>query len=308
MEAIKFGFWPQSWKLNAGRIKIQPLTNFDELVGKMDRCGQVSGSWFYPPLTRAHDPKLAPEASPQIPATVYSLTATHELETTEKEFGEFVIALVGLLTGLRLIPEKWKHFYRTAIKPNAFSDLICHPEEIERVIGQADVFWHTSNSEVKRLIFGAIHWRSFCESYQHEFERFGGQYTVLDTCYRIYRQTHPRAPRKDDRHAERPGALAKAYGLKVPPWAIIQPTNSLSRKTECSVSELRNAFFHEGLYGKEPIGFGYPDEAKFSGPIDLQLGNFNTRLILAIIGVKCGYVRSAVDDRNIRGLDLTGTK
>jgi hypothetical protein len=91
-----------------------------------------------------------------------------------------------MLDGLRLIQDDWSHFYRCAIKLQTMCDVFCNAKEIEAILAVASQFWDAAGAEARRLIFGAIHWCMFAESYVHEFERFGGHYTVLDTCFRLH--------------------------------------------------------------------------------------------------------------------------
>lgn len=249
---------------------------------------------------------------------MFQVSPTHCLslpQTPGARFrGEFLIAALGILEGLRLIPEGWVHFYRAAIKPNTLSEVYCDRRDLEGVLRIADSFWTAAEPKVKRLTFGAIHWRLFSESYDHEFERFSAQYTVLDTCWNIFNLLEPgwvlhylasgHAPkwargianRKYPPHAFRPALLAKRYKMRFPSWA--RPLKGNSSR----LSALRNRLVHEGRYGEEPIGFGYPK--KFKGSIDFQLAAFNTRLILAILGVKCGYVTSSAETHSCFALDI----
>jgi hypothetical protein len=290
-------------------VKILPLSDYDEVIEGIKQSGRVAKNWLYPPLVRADDPQITLDKRPEIYSLPYLIKPTHFLTIPDspdaKKRGEFLISLLGMLEGLRLIPDEWIYFYRTAVERHTLSDIVCQPKEIEKVLETAQEFWD-NNPKVRRLIFGAIHWFLFSQSYTHEFERFGGQYTVLDTCFRIHCEMKARTSKKSGNanglHAERPSFLAREYGIPIPPWAIMN-----GRKKQCELSKLRNEFFHEGCYGEGPdgepiaIGFAYP---KFNVPIDLQLAAFNARLILGIIGIKCRYVRSKVDTRAMHGLDL----
>ena len=144
-------------------------------------------------------------------------------------------------------------------------------------------------------MFGAIHWLLLSQSYEHEFEEFGAQYTVLDSCYRVHTSLHQNI--KYTHHAERPAFLASHYSIPEPPWATVRSDGT------CELSVVRNAFIHEGRYGAEPIGFSHPDSRHNTV---LELRAFNTRLILGLIGVDAAYVRSPVNTRQMHGLGLGG--
>lgn len=298
MAEIKFGYWPWKCELSAGVAKVRPLSDYDFTIQGISESGRIATKWLYPPLTRAYDPKLPPDKQPDIYGSVYSVKATHVLTIPDAadaiKCGEFLIALLGMLEGLRLIPEKWVHFYRTPIERHTLCDLLCDVRDLEQVLEMALHFWGKSNEEIQRLIFGAIHWRLFSESYLHGFERFNGQYIVLDTCFKLHCLGKPLS--NNVSHAARPSFLATEYKIPEPSWAVIGSDNS------CDLSKLRNNFFHAGLYAEQPIGFAaYPT---FAPSIDLQLAAFNTRLILALLGVPCSYVRSDVATRSMHGLDL----
>jgi hypothetical protein len=293
MGGLKFGFWPRKVDLDAGSTLIRVAADYDDALAATLGNSRVVDQWYYPPLT-AED----------IYQGVFWLGNTHTVETSVscdgRRWSEFVVALIGLLDGLRLIPEGWVHFNRIAIKLNSHSDVTCRPVEIETILRIAELFWSGATDAIRRLIFGAVHWRIFSESYKQQFERFSGQYMTLDTCYRIHCEIHGKT-KPEPNHAQRAEFLAAYYFMKTPSWA---KTRVVGGKTECDLSNLRNEFFHEARYAGEPIGFKYP---KFTVPIDLTLGSFNTRLILAILGVKSQYVRSPVETRSMFALDLEPT-
>lgn len=297
MKEIKFGFWQHKFHLGFDDVKIDPVSDHDDIIRGIKESGRVAGKWFYPPFTRAYDSKIAEEKRPLVYEGSFGIKATHTLLIPDhpeaEKRGEFLIALLGMLEGLRLIPEAWNHFYRVAIEPHSLTDLVCDQKEEEKVLASSQQFWRTKDESVRRLIFGAIHWLLFSGSYLHEFERFSGQYIVLDTCFRLHCHLE-KIDRRTIRHGNRPEFLAKQYGMPIPSWATIQ-------NNTCALSRLRNEFFHEGHYGGEPIGFAHP---KFNPSIDLQLNAFNTRLILAMLKIDCSYIKSPVDSRSMHGIGL----
>ena len=72
------------------------------------------------------------------------------------------------------------------------------------------------------------------------------------------------------------------YGLDLPPWGVVSAGRS-------RLSELRNEYFHESLWGGHPIGLGHPQDVP---SIHVELFCLNSRLILAMLGDKNGYTRS----------------
>lgn len=319
LQQIKFGYWPRAMTLRAGSIVVEPLPDYQQTVESLGKEGRVANGWFYPPLRTARHPKTSTE-TPRIYESVYQLTLTHRIVVRKsaraRELAEFLIAALGLIEGLRLLPEGWVHFYRAAVKPHMLSDVDCTRQDLEAVLLRAEAFWREATAEIRRLMLGAVHWRLFAESYEHEFERFSGQYTVFDTCWKLLELLEPgwldrdmnngkipkrlRAWASRRSHAVRPALISRHFRMAVPSWARVRKSRS-KNTPECRLSDLRNEFIHEGLYGRRPIGFGHPKN--FKGSIDFQLAAFNTRLILALLGVNCQYSRSSAETHCAFALD-----
>jgi hypothetical protein len=224
---------------------------------------------------------------------VFQLPSTHVLRLNDEAEGQhklssFIIMVLGLLKGLRLVPADWAHFYRVPTKPHQLTDFYVTEAAVHRVLTLALDSWSASTSEVRRLMFGAFHWHSFGRTYRQAFEIFNAQYTVLDTAWRIHQLKTGAAWTP---HAKRVEALAAAYCIPLPDWAVTTNNSSF-------LSDLRNDLLHEGIWGGEPIGFGHP---KQHGNIYRDLHGFNSRILLAIIGDRSKYVASKVD-RNMHML------
>jgi len=298
MTELKFGHWPKSWSITAGPIHIEPLPDYLRVVELVDGDDRAAGNWFHPPLTPVYVPGVPNEDSPLVYAPRYSLLPTHRLTLPDSDgrtCGELLLAVLGMTEGLRLIPEDWGHFYKTAIRPHTLCDLICSKSDVAHILTNTYDFWTAHpTSEIRQGIFGAIHWLLFSQSYEHQFEEFGAQYIVLDACYHVHGLINCLSGLRV-KHAVRASYLASHYSIPVPTWASMGPNGT------CGLSEIRNAFIHEGRYGDDPIGFGHPTTYP---NIVLELKAFNTRLILGMLGIDCGYVRSPVNSRQMHGLDL----
>ena len=182
---------------------------------------------------------------------------------------------------MKLIPEKWLHFYRVAVDPNKLVGFHCSTHEVIEILNLGcEYYFKNVNKNLNRLLFGAIHWHMFSHSYLHDFERFDCQYKVLDTCYRIVEEAFGI---KSKNHAGRPVALCKLFEMPVPHWAVISNKNSY-------LSNLRNNLLHEAQFANEPIGFGTPDPS-----IVFQLTNLNAKFILSILGIKAKYIEYPAD-------------
>src|SRR5438552_15781832 len=132
---IKFGFWLRKGTLQIGDVIIKELPDYETVVQQVLQSGQVSGKWLYPPLAQAHGSSANPKDLPLVHESAYGIAPTHRIELPTEQDAEdlayFLIALAGLLDGLRLIPKGWSHFYRCAVEPHTLSDLVCDTREIE---------------------------------------------------------------------------------------------------------------------------------------------------------------------------------
>lgn len=251
---------------------------------------RASGGWLYPPLLPVVGARGA--TPPCMPAQVFALPPTHLISLSGSmdgpEAADFIIALIGFLDGVRLTREGWTHFLKVPLELGILGDLSCTSSEITSVLSVATATWLHASPEVRQRLFGAIHWLTFSALYEHDFERFAGSYIALDTLYWIHRQRGSR----NDPHAARPSILAAHFGVPLPPWGVVSGGT-------CELALLRNALVHEGRYAGAPIGFAHPSE-NIAG----ELESFVRRLIIALLGIQCGYVRSSCTTRQVHGLDL----
>jgi hypothetical protein len=269
--------------MDAGAVRVIPRGSSVDANGLLS-SPRVRDGWFYPPLEpeflSANDLGYKHISF----APWFSLPQTHALvltQDTNEELATFLILTLGLLKGLQLVPEGWGHFYRTPIEPGKLVDFSPRRAACERIMARAYEYW-LETPAIRTWILGAIHWHLFGPTYEHPFEQFGVAYSVLDTCWRIHRETSPVARHMP--HAERIVHLCDYYDLTAPPWAKLTGKSS-------SLSTLRNEYFHESLWGGQPIGFAQPVNIP---DIHLELFWFNTRLLLAILGERCSYTCSAI--------------
>jgi hypothetical protein len=294
MSKTRFGFWPRPWHVAAAGLSVEPVADYADVVEAINKHERAFDGWMHPPLGRRFSSALG-LSLPWMPAKAYGLPSTHEmsLDTDDEALADFSIALIGLLDGMRLVREGWNHFYKTPIEPAKLVDFVCSESEMSRAIDMATRRWRALDKECQKWMFGAIHWYCFTAAYEHNFERFGGLYTVLDTLYCI----HERLTSSRVTHAKRAVVLAETHQIPVPDWAQVHTINN---KDVSRLSALRNEFFHEGRYGGEPIGFDFPEEN-----ITLELEAFVTRLILGMLSIKCAYVQTAATTQQTHGLDLS---
>lgn len=298
MTEKRFGWWPRNSTIDAHVASIELLPTFEKAKATVQNHPCAYDGWFYPPLQPVRTSSAETKVPPQIPASIYELPSTHLLVGNEAwmddDYLHFVIALAGLIDGMRLVPEGWQHFYKAPIRPGRLADLVCDHREIAEIIFVATSWWQLHSVEERRAMFAAIHWFCFSGLYHHEFEEFSAKYTVLDTLFWIHRKGNTKGT-----HSKRAGELAKAYGLQTPSWAVA--VKNPNGKYSCRLSEIRNELVHEAKFAGKPIGFAHLPELSLT----LELGHYLTRLIVAMLGVKCSYVRTATDTRCNHGLGLT---
>ena len=292
---VLFGPWPYTRRLSLQVLTLEPLADAGDVISRLASSERASKGWFYPPLVPA--PSDTRPNAPLVPTLAYSLSSTHRmvLETpyAEQDLPDFLIATLSLIEGMRLTREGWSHFYKAPLERHKLTDLVLGGHEIMEVLRIAADFWLLASPDIRTRFFGAVHGFLFATLYDHDFERFGGYYTVLDTLHWI----HARLGRPSSAsHAARVETLATHYSMPIPPWGVMTAG-------KCRLSELRNELVHEGRYAGAPTGFAHPTD--YPG-ITLDLGHFITRLIIAILGVPCHYSITQVNSRQRHGIDLVG--
>lgn len=291
---VLFGPWARYSALGSDGIAIEPLPTARATIAALEVHPRFSQGWLYPPL----EPPIGDSRrdAPLVPAKAYTLPTTHRLTLNppfaSDEAADFFIALTGMLEGVRLTREGWKHFLKAPLELHKVGDLICDKREISEVLKIASESWLTASGEIRLRLFGAVHLLVFSGLYEYDFERFAGAYSVLDTLYWVFcTRGGPKM-----RHATRASGLAEHFGMPVPAWAVLA-------NNSCALSELRNQLVHEARYAGAPTGFAYPADYPM---ISMELDGFVRRMLLTTLGVRCGYVTSAVTMRQMHGLDLVG--
>ena len=295
MSKTRFGFWPRPWHIAAAGLSVEPVADCADVVEFVNKHERAFDGWMHPPLGRRFSSALGLSV-PWMPATAYNLPSTHELslDTDDEALADFSIALIGLLDGMLLVREGWNHFYKTPIEPAKLVDFVCTEDEMSQAVDMATRRWRGLDRDCQKWMLGAIHWYCFTAAYEHQFERFGGLYIVLDTLYRIHVRLGGSAA---DTRAEQAAVLADAHRIPLPDWAQV---HTIDNKDVSRLSTLRNEFFHEGRYGGKPIGFDAPEEN-----ITLEFEAFVTRVILGMLSVHCAYVRTPATTQQRYGLDVS---
>jgi hypothetical protein len=290
MIEIRFGYLQESAVIDWVVGTIRPLDDIASIVEHMQADANSYGGWFYPRLKPIpHDSSEAIKVRPLVPMG-FSLPATHLLlfknHGWTDEGANFVIALFGMLKGRRLQRDGWQHFYKAPID-RKLCDFYATDQEISHALDRASNFWLThTDSDTRKLAFGALHWHLFAQLYQHEFERFNAQYMALDACYKLADKTWPDFPHNYLTHAERPSVLCDQIGVPIPAWANIR---TVGKKKICELAVRRNALIHEAMYGDQAVGFSHP---KIYSAMELELTGLVARILLRLLGIDNEYTRS----------------
>jgi hypothetical protein len=284
MADYDFGWLPESLTIDDPHFRIVQHEGDSGIAYVRNSLRRREG-WFLPPL----EPEMI-SANEVFEKTIhyaswFGLPSTHKLtlhHVDDDELAGFLVGTLGVLKGLQLLLDGWGHYYRTPISPGMLTDIIAKPSACHRIIRSAYEFW-VREPAVGRLLFGAVHWHLFGFSYEHPFERFATAYAVLDTCWLVHSKLRGIKP-GSVLHASRIVEMQTFYDLALPSWATVVEKKS-------RLSELRNQYFHESRWGGKPIGFAHPKDVP---DIHLELGYFNTRLLLAIFGERSDYTRSPI--------------
>lgn len=283
-----FGVLPEEITYTAHNVEIRPLPDAGQRIAMVLESDRVYRNWVYPLIDKKIDQRGGAKREIDIHAEAFSLIETHEIRTrdgaeVDSEMLEFLIVLFGFVKGLRLNPEGWVHFYRTPVRIGELTDFTASRGRAEDALKVGENYWRThGGTSVVRNMFGAIHWYLFCQSYAHPFEVFEAQYRVLDTCWRLFVDTHPGAPVRKPPHAERAKILCDTFAIPQPTWIV-----------NGDLASLRNDLEHEARFAGSPIGFtavpaAYP-------AIHHQLAYLNARLIVALLGMDSDYIRTSVE-------------
>jgi hypothetical protein len=288
---VKLGFLPRSLDIAAGNFSIATIADWKQLRAEMEANGHVADGWLYKP--RKH-------SSPE-PIGRFELPETHEIVSVQygddTALMQFVVIVLGFLFGLRLLPEGWGHLHGVAIESGKCNGFIVPNREIIPCLELAAQFYTTNKQtrNVKRLqaAISLIHWSKGQE--QH-FDTFNYLYMAIDACWAAcselhashIRQMHSKGPVP---HSLRPAIMQQILGLQLP--TIFDPYATVT------AASIRNDLIHEGLVGDMPLGLSIMEPH-----CDIEMREFADKIILALMGVKAGYLATPGGDRQRHMLDL----
>ena len=298
-----FGFYPESLRIEAGPIRVEPLPELEEVAGRVLSGDEVESGWIYAPPQGVRDLMSGQVRERPYSARVFGLPQTHTIEHAGAEGDEhldFLVWALSFLVGMRLTTTERGFLDATPAKPGSLVDFVLRAQDRSKGMELAERFWTNNRHEPRNAqrFAAAIHALFLGQNPQAlQFEEFIYLYTAIDACYRLAAEF--RRPSNKKSHAERIGWMCAEFGLATPDWAKPSASGGIE------VAAIRNDALHEALYVDAPLGFAVHGGGSF-GNLPLEMVALVCRLLVALIGGKNpSYIGSPVDTRQQYRLSLS---
>jgi hypothetical protein len=300
---MEFGFFPENLDLAHGQVTVSTLPDFSSSKNKVQADSNIRDGWIYPGNAETRLLGGGIRSEPYA-YRIFGLPKTHAIEHANAD-GEqhlkFHIWALSFFVGMRLTSEEAGFLDTTPIKKGALVDFVVI-DKLDRTVELAEKIWInniTCPEQIKR-ISAAIHSLFLSHNRQAlRFEQFQYVYMALEACFAMLWQKHKNGDKPN--HAKRLSWMCEKLDISIPTWAAVD--DEQAKKTE--VSGLRNDAFHEALFAGEPFGFAI-DGAGSSQNLVLEMQNLTCRILVGLLGVTdTQYLKSAVNDRQIKGVRLS---
>lgn len=299
MSQYAFGWLGERLEVSDPTFEIRPLNSFDRAVEVVKESARMGPAWFYPPIVTSSTEGV------DVPVERFALPSTHLLVTPgrpyDEDYGAFAVIVLGFLLGLRFTIEGTGHLRPTPWKRGTLVGFVPTGKELLACLHKATTFWDSNTAEVRRLMFGAVHWHLTAQSYDHQYERFAWAYTVMDNLHRVAWHTSPaykaKIPNAKGQHGERPKALAAVFGSPLPK-PFTDPAGAADNVAV--LVAMRNELVHEGRWAGEPLGYAADGKGH---DIIMHLDHFCAQVILGVLDIDCRY-RKVEYSYQIHGLDV----
>ena len=252
LDRYAFGWIEEPWSYKTPEFEAFPTAKFARAVAEATTRGIASSDWIYPPVVQRADRHTAG------PTIMFLLPSTHYLRIDPKldrpQMADFLVMVLGFFLGLKLNPAGIGHLLRTPRRMGYLVNFTNRGRDLERAMRRAISFFHAhdSNGEVLSLASAAIHSYLTSQSYQHTFEMFNLQYSVLDNTHRLTEQLSPAYPGTQPKsHAHRSVNLSAFYNIPLPP--VFQDTSVPSPNAK-RLADARNSLVHEARWLGRPLG------------------------------------------------------
>lgn len=279
---IRFGWLDLRLKLDTPSLQVEPLPDWKDQIAQI-KGSRVFGKEFIhlPVAPEADTGVLVPHERMQLPAThVMKLPGRGPEESRDL----YLTAVLGFLLGLRLVPEGMGHLHRVRHKPRDGVMFYSDTREITTCMERALAVWDSGGPEAGRRLFGAVHWYLTAEAgYDHQFERFGFLYTVLDALHVAAWEAYPAYCSK---WRTKPTALPHNVPHKIRVAELAKHFCSPEPDNLDDLVDQRNKLMHEARLGGEAIGFVANSKIHDMGH---SLAFFAEQIILGLLGIPCSY-------------------
>ena len=302
----KFGFYPQPLQIKAGSVTVSPLPDLERTASDILALDGVEDNWIYAPPQQVCDFMSGKVRERPYASRVFGLPRTHLIEhaaATSEDHLDFHLWALSFFVGMRLTATEAGFLDATPLKPNKLVDFILLGSSLTRAVELADDFWtrrprppNLAKPRRAQHFEAAVHALFLGQNPKNlEFERFLYFYTAIDACYALAEELDP--PPSRPTHTGRIKWMCDRFSIVKPAWA----DSTASGKAE--VVAIRNDTLHEALFMDAPLGFAVH---KGSTNLTLEMRALVCRLLVALIGGGgAAYVRSPVNTRQRRGLDLS---
>ena len=243
---------------------------------------------IYPPLVKDETEGVTrPDSRFELPPT-HSLSI-HRREF-DKEYGEYIITILGFLLGLRLTLRGVGHLLPAPHTQGELVDFSIKDSEILRVLSKATEFWDANSSTVRKRMFGAVYWFLTAQAYDHKYERLAWLYTALDNMHKVALETlieYDKAFKGNKTHAWRPINLSKILEIPMPSEFAGAPRKADDGEAIVrALIDARNNIIHEATLDEQPLG--YAATHLYHNIIE-GLKHFIAQVALGLLGVRCEY-------------------
>lgn len=296
LDRYAFGWIEEPWRYSGPGFEIFPVENYDQMVAEVVHGAVISRDWIYPP---------AVDINPLMhsPTIVFLTPSTHYLQidanVDHPGLSDFLILVLGFFLGLKLTPAGLGHMQRMARRRGLLVDFTDSGRDLEHAMRRAMLFFssHRNDHEVLALTEAAFHWFLSSQSYNHAFEVFAWQYTVLDNVHRLTEILVPSYAALGGGHAQRPVNLANQFRSPLP-VNFVDPSRSMPNAA--ALARVRNELVHEARWLGQPLGFSANSD---TWELLVQLKYFNSQLLLGLLGIECGF-RQRAYSRQTEALDV----
>jgi hypothetical protein len=296
-----FGWIESHLSCTTAEFQISPAQDFSKTLAIVIDEGIASDKWIYPPIDKHFDQDVAAATGR------FELPPTHNLiidaSLDRPGMANSLILILGFFLGLKLNPVGIGHLHKTPRRMGELVSFTSFGRDLERAMKHVIKFlhMHETHGEIRSLTEAAFHWYLVSQSYAHQFEEFGFQYSVLDNIHKISKLIYPTyslAEKARRGHIHRPIILSEHYNIPLP---SIFEDGGAARPNAKKLTDARNALVHEARWLGKPLGYAV-DDASHHLLSDLRY--FNSQLLLAVLGIECSF-RSMPNPWQTQGLDVT---